>query len=126
MDKVITVNDFWDQPRLGVATFDGITCIYERIFSSDLDEYTDFYYLTPILPETIDILIQHWNNWLQWMRKDNTQQHAHAWQERSSVSLEELAHESQEYHKYCRRARFEGTYINAYSEINNFYVTWFL
>lgn len=125
MDKVITVNDFWDGPKLGLATLDGIPCIYERVFSDDLDNYTDFYNLTPITPETVDIVIKDWNNWLQWMEKDHSRQRAVIWQSERSVSLANLAQRSKSYHKYCKRAKFQGTYCNGYTEINNFYVTWF-
>lgn len=126
MDRVITISDFWDVPKLGLATFEGIPCIYEHVFSEDLDDYTDFYDLTPIDKETVDIVMNDWSNWLQWMKNDCSSEHAKAWQAVPSASLESLAQQSKEYHKYHRRADFQGTYCNFYTEINSLNVVWFL
>lgn len=126
MDKVITINDYWDGPKLGLATFDGTPCIYERVFSEDLDDYTDFYDLTPIDKEIVDIVMNDWSNWLQWMKNDCSPERAKTWKSDFSVPLNSLAQKSKAYHKYQRRADFQGTYHNCYTETTNLNVIWFL
>lgn len=46
--KVITINCWWDGPIYGLAHYNGIVCIYERIFDEIKDDWNDEYYLTPI------------------------------------------------------------------------------
>ena len=41
MDKVLTINDWWDGPVMGLATYNGVICIYIRVFDVPEDEYLD-------------------------------------------------------------------------------------
>lgn len=63
MEKVITINDWWDSPLLGLAYYNGIVCIYERVFSETDDEYIDEYILTPISKEEEIAIMCEWKEW---------------------------------------------------------------
>ena len=47
-DRVHTVNDYYDGPRLGIADVDGVPHIYEAEFDHSSDEYGDTYYVSPV------------------------------------------------------------------------------
>jgi len=48
-DRVLTVNEYYDGPRLGVAQPNGVPYIYEAEFDHSTDEYGDTYFLSPIV-----------------------------------------------------------------------------
>ena len=51
MGTVLTLDDWWDGPLWGMATYGNQTCIFERVFSEEIDDYLDQYYLTPVSDE---------------------------------------------------------------------------
>ena len=65
-ERVYTVHDFYDQPRLGVADFNGTPHIYDREFDESQGEYSDRYWLTEIAPDLLTLVMEHWEIWLRW------------------------------------------------------------
>jgi hypothetical protein len=65
-DRVLTMNDWYDGPRLGVAELDGAPHIYEREFERSTDEYADTYFLSPIGAELLALLLEDWAIWCRW------------------------------------------------------------
>jgi hypothetical protein len=65
-DRVLTVNDYYDGPRLGVAEYNGVPHIYEAEFDHSTDEYGDTYFLSPIEPQLLDLVLEDWAIWLRW------------------------------------------------------------
>jgi len=63
MDKEITIDDWWDGPVIGLATYDDVICIYHRIFDTQIDDYGDEYFLTPIDDAEVEMLMDEWNEW---------------------------------------------------------------
>lgn len=63
MSKVITINNWWDGPIEGLAYFDDVVCIYERIFDETMDEWGNEYYLTPVNAEEQKIIMNDWKDW---------------------------------------------------------------
>lgn len=47
-DRVYTINDYYDGPRLGIADVDGVPHIYEAEFDYSSDEYGDAYFVSAI------------------------------------------------------------------------------
>lgn len=60
MEKVITISNWWGGPLEGLAYYNGIVCIYERIFDEGLDDYIDEYYLPPVTNNEKDEIISDW------------------------------------------------------------------
>jgi hypothetical protein len=71
MDRVLTVNDFYDLPRVGIAELNGVPHIYEGIFDESLDEYSDTYYLSPIDQDLLLLALEDWEIWIRWQRDFN-------------------------------------------------------
>lgn len=65
-DRVLTVNDYYDGPRLGIAEFNGAPHIYEAEFDHSADEYGDTYFLSPIEPKLLALVLEDWEIWLRW------------------------------------------------------------
>jgi hypothetical protein len=65
-EPVLTVRDYWDGPRKGIAHFDGKPHFFECVFDEARDEYTNLFQLTPISPETLKIAMEAWKIWLEW------------------------------------------------------------
>lgn len=126
MDAVLTLNDWWDGPLLGIATYGEETCIYERIFSEQEDDYLNQYYLTPISSEQRRQIIVNWEEWLQWMVCAPTSKRAEQWHDSGKhLDLESIARHSPDYRKYIKGAEFCGNCPqNFYSGVKNYYVIW--
>lgn len=122
MDKVLTVNNWWNGPLSGIATYGEYICIYERIFSPEKDEYSDLYFLTPIDDNEVRLILDDWHRWVEWMCEDNSPEHASLWS--GNVDLADIAEQSFDYHRYIKKASFHGTIVNFYSEITDYSVIW--
>jgi hypothetical protein len=47
-DRVYTLNDYYDGPRIGIADVDGVPHVYEAEFDHSSDEYGDTYFVSPV------------------------------------------------------------------------------
>ncbi|MFC5863059.1 hypothetical protein ACFPT7_12205 [Acidicapsa dinghuensis] len=65
-EQVYTINDWWDCPRLGVADVHDVPHIYESPFDPTLDDYSDFYLVSPIRPELPSLVLEDWEIWKRW------------------------------------------------------------
>jgi hypothetical protein len=65
-DRVHTVNDYYDGPRLGIADVDGVPHIYELEFDDGSDEYNDRYFVSPIDESLLALVLEDWEIWLLW------------------------------------------------------------
>jgi hypothetical protein len=62
-ERIFTINDFWDCPRLGVAQVFGRPHIYESPFNSLKDDFEDFYLVCPIDPDLLALVLEDWEIW---------------------------------------------------------------
>lgn len=126
MDVVLALNDWWDGPLLGLATYENQTCIFERVFSMEKDEYSNQYYLTPVNEEQRLQIISDWDRWIHWMVFNHSSEHAEQWHSSNKhLSLTEIAKSSSNYRQYTKRAEFFGKRPqNLYSALNGYYVLW--
>jgi hypothetical protein len=65
-DRVLTINDYYDGPRLGIAEVNGVPHIYEAEFDHSTEEYGDTYFLSPVEPELLALVLEDWEIWLRW------------------------------------------------------------
>jgi hypothetical protein len=65
-ERVYTVNEFWDGPRLGVADVGGLPHIYQSPFDSVLQDFSDFFLVSPIDAELLDLVLEDWGIWTRW------------------------------------------------------------
>jgi hypothetical protein len=66
MDRVLTVNEYYDGPRLGIAEFHGVPQIYEAEYDHSAEEYGDTYFLSPVDSELLALILEDWQIWLRW------------------------------------------------------------
>jgi hypothetical protein len=65
-EKVHAVHDFYDQPRAGVAAFEGRPHSFKCEFSEVLDDYTDRFFLMAVNTELMALVLEDWAIWLRW------------------------------------------------------------
>src|SRR5258708_2685808 len=65
-DRVHTVNDYYDGPRLGIADVDGVPHIYEAEFDYSTDEFGDTYFVSPVDENLMALVLEDWEIWLRW------------------------------------------------------------
>ena len=65
-DRVLTINDYYDGPRLGIAEMNGVPHIYEAEFDHNTEEYGDTYFLSPVEQELLALVLEDWQIWLRW------------------------------------------------------------
>ena len=65
MDRVYTINDYFDGPRLGIADVDGVPLIYEAEFDHSSDEYGDTYFASPVDGNLMALVLEDWEVWLR-------------------------------------------------------------
>lgn len=65
-DRVLTINDYYDGPRLGVAELHGAPHIYEAEFDHSTEEFGDTYCLSPIDNELLALVLEDWQIWERW------------------------------------------------------------
>lgn len=66
MDRVLTIQDYYDGPRLGIAEWNGVPHIYEAEFDHSGDAYGDTYFLSPVDPHLLELVMEDWDIWLRW------------------------------------------------------------
>ena len=65
-DRVHTVNDYYDGPRLGIADVDGVPHIYEAEFDHSSEEYGVTYFVSPVDENLMALVLEDWGIWLRW------------------------------------------------------------
>jgi hypothetical protein len=57
-DRVLTIHDYYDGPRLGIAEVDGVPHIYEAEFDHSSDEYGDTYFVSPVEADLLSLVLE--------------------------------------------------------------------
>jgi hypothetical protein len=65
-ERVHTVNNYYDGPRLGAADLGGRPHLYESIFDEAADEYSDLFWVMPIDESRFSLVMEAWAIWLRW------------------------------------------------------------
>lgn len=66
LDKVHTILDFYDRPRIGVADFQGIPHTYEALWDPKADDYSNYWHLKAISPATFGLVMEDWKILRRW------------------------------------------------------------
>ena len=120
MVKVITINDWWDGPKLGLACFNGLVCIYERLFDEAADDWSDIYFLTPIDSEAEKRILIQWEAWCNAVKSNTINKYFE--NGTNSVINTEL-HNSPKYHMCKCKAKFHGHFEKGFIP-DDYYVEW--
>lgn len=98
---VWTIDDYFDYPLLGVADDCGEHYVFQRIFNEIKDDWSNEYYLTPISDEDFLLVMQQWEEWLDWRIKfDKGLTAKDEWYcKEKQINLEHIANQSSQYQK---------------------------
>jgi len=67
-ERVYTVEDWWDGPRLGVSDVHGAPHWYRSILDETADEWDpDRFELSPIPPAMMPQVLEAWDIWIRWL-----------------------------------------------------------
>ena len=58
--------DYYDGPRKGVADFNGIPHYFESQFKDIGSDQEDIFYLSPVIPEILELAKESWAIWKRW------------------------------------------------------------
>ena len=115
---VWTINNYFDYPLIGIADICDEHYIFERIFDKIKDDWSYEYYLTPINDEDFLVVMQQWEEWLDWrMKFDKGSMTYDDWYcKEDRVDLEAIAKQSSQYHKLRKFGNFIGDCKKFYSQ----------
>ena len=65
-ERVYTINDFRDGPRLGVADVEGAPHVYQSLFDSELDDYAAYCLVAPSSCDLLELVLEDWGIWVRW------------------------------------------------------------
>jgi len=63
---VITYFGWWDCPRYGIVTEDGLPHYFASDFSEELDDYDPVFRLWPVPDEALERELKFWDIWVAW------------------------------------------------------------
>lgn len=66
MDRVLVVEDYWDQPRKGFAEYQGRPHYFTCGFDVEADDYSHVHHLVPVDQATLDLALEREAIWLVW------------------------------------------------------------
>jgi len=65
-ERVYTINEWWDGPRLGVADISGQPHIYASPFNTLKGDFEDYFLVSPIDEELLRLVLEDWEIWIRW------------------------------------------------------------
>ena len=67
-EAVLSIEDYFDEPRSGIAQFHGSPHRFRCVFDELKDEYSNLYRLAPLSEYDAALGIEEWKTFLQWRR----------------------------------------------------------
>lgn len=65
-ERVLTVTEYYDGPKEGIADYRGKPHFYKCIWDNDKDNYSSSFMLSPLDDKIVKIAEEHWRMWLRW------------------------------------------------------------
>jgi hypothetical protein len=65
-EKVYTINEFYDCPRIGITNFNDVPHIYEAILNSSEDADKNRFYLMKVESDFMELVLEAWDIWIKW------------------------------------------------------------
>ena len=122
MEKVISISNWFDGPLEGLAYYNGIVCIYERVFDEALDEYIDEYYLTPVTDNEKDEMMSEWREWCNAYSNNDTDSYYKA--HLKDRAIDRVLINSEFRRAYRKKAKFDGRFEKGFIPVE-YYVEWY-
>ena len=122
MEKVITINAWWDGPLIGLAYYNDRICIYDRVFDEDLDDYIDEYNLLPITETEKDMIMAVWKKWCDAVNNNDLDGYYKEYGGDDFIFKVLMNSDNKTISR--KKARFEGTLGSGYIPVD-YNVEWF-
>ncbi len=122
MERVITIHNWQDAPLIGLAYYNGLVCIYERVFDETLDEYIDEYYLTPITNDEKNEIMKVWLEWCN--AYSNRDLELYYKKYLNNNPIDRVVINSKLRRKYRKKAIFEGRFEDGFIPVD-YNVEWY-
>ncbi|MEN3950720.1 hypothetical protein [Iodidimonas sp. SYSU 1G8] len=110
-DRVLTIDDYFDQPLKGVAEYRGRPHYYNRQFDRETDAYLDVFILTPLDAEAFELAMAAWGIWLDWkmaFRRGEVPANSHPPHEPETSSYGQLTRDFSKYVEQNQGSSFEA------------------
>jgi hypothetical protein len=65
-EPVLTVHDWWDGPRAGVANFGGKPHLYISSWDDAADDWSEVFTLAPLDQDTLRLVLEDYEIWRRW------------------------------------------------------------
>ena len=65
-NRVVTIEDFWDRPRSGIAFRNYELVAYKCLWDEGLDDYSDRYGVMRINQSLLPLIEEKWEIWIRW------------------------------------------------------------
>jgi len=65
-ERVLTMTDYYDGPRAGIAALDGVPHFYESEWADREDLDTDVFTLSPVPEDVLPLALEDWLIWRRW------------------------------------------------------------
>jgi hypothetical protein len=72
-EPVYTVNEFWDGPRRGIASYGGQPHAYSCEWDERADDWGTVYFLSAITDEQLRLATEDWDIWRRWASAHQSQ-----------------------------------------------------
>lgn len=70
-EKIFCINDQWDGVAVkGIANFNSKPFYFSVIFDEQLEDFSEFYELTPIENDVFALEMENWKYWLYWLENN--------------------------------------------------------
>jgi hypothetical protein len=129
IEKVYTVEDYYDRPINGVSSYLGKPHIFKLIFDISKDEYSKIYELQEISQMEFELRMKSWSLWLKWNdKKDKTPEEFESHpvlpdDQKEFKQIEERLNILLDKNKY-NKFWLEGEFIRTGAEHHDFDVEW--
>lgn len=137
MDKVLTIDDWWDGPVLGLAEFNNSTCVFvrrqkkdysndtaKRGLDVDKSEYSDTYLLTPVNDDEKKEILKQWGKWCHALKAYNLEDfYIEVGSDSLHSFINSIAHRIQERTCFVKSGVFSGKIGRGWIP-EDYYVEW--
>ena len=65
-NQVVTIDDFYDRPRSGIAFYGERLVSYKTLWNEEIDDYSSLYGVTPIDVNLLPLIEEYWEIWKRW------------------------------------------------------------
>lgn len=115
--KILTINDWWDGPVIGICEYNGHHYIYERNF--DLDKKDKLSYtLVSITRNELEVILKDWKKWVRAVEEKDLDNYYKNKDNSRKTLMDKIIKDLKNRETIKIMAKFSGKYKKGYIPIN--------